>query len=125
MGKIISIDEINRAAMDGREDVLIDLCRVFDHESYFDPVFDPPQSFLDYCKKYWEDYYNAIMSAKPAVPIFYAEDETGVLYFYHGKTRIRVREHFAGTGRSYGAIVEDAIRFSAKNDGKSPLIAAI
>ena len=32
MGKIISIDEINRAAMEGREDVLVDLCRVFDHE---------------------------------------------------------------------------------------------
>ena len=59
MGKIINIEEINRAAMDDREDVFIDLCRVFDHESYFDPVFDPPQSFLDYCKKYWEDYYNA------------------------------------------------------------------
>lgn len=34
MEKIINIDEINRAAMEGREDVLIDLCRVFDHESY-------------------------------------------------------------------------------------------
>ena len=45
MEKIINIDEINRAAMEGREDVLIDLCRVFDHESYFDPVFDPPESF--------------------------------------------------------------------------------
>ena len=31
MEKIINIDEINRAAMEGREDVLIDLCRVFDH----------------------------------------------------------------------------------------------
>ena len=30
MEKIINIDEINRAAMEGREDVLIDLCRVFD-----------------------------------------------------------------------------------------------
>ena len=30
MGKIINIEEINRAAMDDREDVLIDLCRVFD-----------------------------------------------------------------------------------------------
>ena len=46
MGKIINIDEINRAAMEGREDVLVDLCRVFDHESYFDPIFDPPESFL-------------------------------------------------------------------------------
>ena len=53
MGKIISIDEINRAAMDGREDVLIDLCRVFDHESYFDPIFEPPESFLQECEAYW------------------------------------------------------------------------
>ena len=53
MEKIINIDEINRAAMEGREDVLIDLCRVFDHESYFDPVFDPPESFLQECEAYW------------------------------------------------------------------------
>ena len=54
MGKIISIDEINRAAMEGREDVLVDLCRVFDHESYFDPIFDPPESFLQECEAYLE-----------------------------------------------------------------------
>lgn len=54
MEKIINIDEINRAAMEGREDVLIDLCRVFDHESYFDPVFDPPESFLQECEAYLE-----------------------------------------------------------------------
>ena len=45
--------EFYRAAMEGREDVLIDLCRVFDHESYFDPVFDPPESFLQECEAYW------------------------------------------------------------------------
>ena len=54
MGKIINIDEINRAAMEGREDVLVDLCRVFDHESYFDPIFDPPESFLQECEAYLE-----------------------------------------------------------------------
>ena len=54
MEKIINIDEINRAAMEGREDVLIDLCRVFDHESSFDPVFDPPESFLQECEAYLE-----------------------------------------------------------------------
>ena len=43
MEKIINIDEINRAAMEGREDVLIDLCR----------VFDPPESFLQECEAYW------------------------------------------------------------------------
>ena len=45
MEKIISIDELNRAVMEGREDVVIDLCKVLDHESYFDPIFDPPESF--------------------------------------------------------------------------------
>ena len=27
--------------------------KVFDHESYFDPIFDPPESFLQECEAYW------------------------------------------------------------------------
>lgn len=46
MGKIISIDEINRAVMEGKDDLVFELCKVFDHESYFDPIFDPPESFF-------------------------------------------------------------------------------
>ena len=45
IGKIISIDEINRAVMDGKDDLVFELCKVFDHESYFDPIFDPPECF--------------------------------------------------------------------------------
>ena len=41
MEKIINIDEINRAAMEGREDVLIDLCRVF-FFFFFHLSFPPP-----------------------------------------------------------------------------------
>ena len=41
------IDEINRAVMEGKDDL------VFDHESYFDPIFDPPESFLQECEAYW------------------------------------------------------------------------
>ena len=33
MGKIISIDEINRAVMEGKDDLVFELCKVFDHES--------------------------------------------------------------------------------------------
>ena len=44
MGKIISINEINRAVMEGKDDLVFELCKVFDHESYFDPIFDPPES---------------------------------------------------------------------------------
>ena len=53
MGKIISIDEINRAVMEGKDDLVFELCKVFDHESYFDPIFDPPESFLQECAAYW------------------------------------------------------------------------
>ena len=53
MGKIISIDEINRAVMEGKDDLVFELCKVFDHESYFDPIFDPPESFLQECEAYW------------------------------------------------------------------------
>ena len=35
MGKIISIDEINRAVMEVKDDLVFELCKVFDHESYF------------------------------------------------------------------------------------------
>ena len=48
MGKIISIDEINRAAREGKDDLVFELCKVFDHESYFDPIFDPQE-----CEAYW------------------------------------------------------------------------
>ena len=41
MGKIISIDEINRAVMEGKDDLVFELCKVFDHESCFDPIFGP------------------------------------------------------------------------------------
>lgn len=53
MGKIISIDDINRAVMEGKDDLAFELCKVFDHESYFDPIFDPPESFLQECEAYW------------------------------------------------------------------------
>ena len=62
MGKIISIDEINRAVMEGKDDLVFELCKVFDHESYFDPIFDPPESFLQECEAYWN---RRSPSAKP------------------------------------------------------------
>ena len=37
MGKIISIDEINRAVMEGKTIWCFLHCKAFDHESCFDP----------------------------------------------------------------------------------------
>lgn len=104
-------------------DTLIALCRGIDLESCFDPVFEPPKSFLDACKRDWEDYYAEIMKAKPSVPTFYVQGEDGTLYFYHGNNRIRVSERFKPQGRTYSEIAAETIRYVAQV-GKSGKIIA-
>ena len=120
----INYAKINDAVMKNSPlDTLITLCRGIDLESCFDPVFEPPKSFLDMCKRYWENYYAEIMKSKPAVPMFYAQGEDGTLYFYHGKSRIQVSEHFKPQGRTYGEIAAETIRYVAQ-EGKSGKIIA-
>ena len=115
----IDFNKINDAVMKNTPlDTLIALCRDIDIESCFDPVFDPPKSFLDTCKRYWENFCDEIMKAKSAVPMFYAQGEDRTLYFYHGNNRIRVSEHFKPQGRTYGEIAAEAIRYVAQ-EGKS------
>ena len=121
---MIDYNKINDAVMRNAPlDTLIALCRGIDIESCFDPVFEPPKSFLDACKRYWENYYAEIIKAKPAVPMFYAQVEDGTLYFYHGKSRIRVSEHFKPQGRTYGEIAAEAIRYAAKVQKSREIIA--
>ena len=120
----IDYAKINDAVMQSAPlDTLITLCRGIDLESCFEPVFEPPKSFLDMCKRYWENYYAEIIKAKPAVPMFYAQVEDGTLYFYHGKSRIRVSEHFKPQGRTYGEIAAETIRYVAKVQKSGEIIA--
>lgn len=86
----------------------IDLC------ACYEPMEEPPQELVNAWKKRWDDHWNKIEASKGTVPIFYATDEEGVLYFYHGNTRIRVTEYFADTGKPAAALIEDVIRYSAR-----------
>ena len=121
---VIDYSKINDAVLRNAPlDTLIILCRDIDIESCFDPVFEPPKSFLNACKRYWENFYAEIMEAKPAVPMFYAQGEGGTLYFYYGNNRIRVSEYFKPQGRTYGEIAAETIRYVAQ-EGKSGKIIA-
>ena len=121
---MIDYNKINDAVMKNTPlDILIDLCRTIDIESCFDPVFEPSKSFLDVCKRYWENYYAEIMKSKPSVPMFYAQGEDGTLYFYHGKSRIRVSEHFKPQGRTYSEIASETIRYVAQERKSGKIIA--
>ena len=120
----IDYNKINDAVMQNAPlDTLIALCRDIDLESCFDPVFEPPKSFLDVCKRYWENYYAEIMKSKHSVPTFYAQNEDGTLYFYHGKSRIRVSERFKPQGKTYGEIVAETIRYVAQERKSGEIIA--
>ena len=46
----------------------------------------------------------------------YTYSDDGQLYFIHGKTRIKVKEHFSGTGKTIDTLISDLILFSSKQE---------
>ena len=44
----------------------------------------------------------------------YRYSKDGQLYYIHGKTRIKVTEHFSAEGKNLHALLEDVIQFSAQ-----------
>ena len=44
----------------------------------------------------------------------YRCSKDGQLYFIHGKTRIKVTEHFSADGKPLNTLLEDVIQFSAQ-----------
>ena len=49
----------------------------------------------------------------------YRYSKDGQLHFIHGKTRIKVTEHFSADGKPLNALLEDEIQFSAKQDDEN------
>ena len=50
---------------------------------------------------------------------FYATDEDGQRYFYIGKTRIKITEHFPEKGKTMGELIEDLILYAAREDERA------
>lgn len=75
---------------------------------YTDYIDTPPKELL----KQWEEE----REPKPTLDntAFYAVDEDGKTYFYCGGSRLKVSEHFAYTGKSVGALIENIINYAAQ-----------
>ncbi|MBE6665787.1 MAG: hypothetical protein E7603_06175 [Ruminococcaceae bacterium] len=46
---------------------------------------------------------------------FYVTEPDGTRYFYCGNTRIKVTEYFAEKGKTVSELVEDVVRYAARN----------
>ena len=81
----------------------------------------PPKSFLKECEKYWrQNDRNREKQFTDADKAFYGVDEDGQEYFYIGKTRVKITEHFPDEGKSIGDLIEDMVFYDAGlDDGSS------
>ena len=81
------------------------------------PVGDyetPPKSFLKECEKYWRQYWrDREKQFTDADKAFYAVEEDGQEYFYIGKNRVKITEHFPDEGKSIGDLIEDMVLYDA------------
>lgn len=75
---------------------------------YTDYTDTPPKELLD--------QWACELEPKPTLDntTFYAVDEDGETYFYCGGSRLKVREHFADTGKPVAALIENVIDYTAQ-----------
>ncbi|MCD8148782.1 MAG: hypothetical protein LUE92_04290 [Clostridiales bacterium] len=90
----------------------VDLC------ACYEPLYDPPPEQEKEWELKWKQQLAEAEQSKQKC--YYGTDESGVTYFYFGKERIRVTEHFADRGQTYCQAAEEAIRYAIRNAGSRP-----
>ena len=80
-----------------REELYGDIFNIYEPEIIFPPEFDDPEP-------------------TPENNSYYVIDMDGVKWFYCMNWRTRVTEYFPETGKTVGELIEDAVKFAAKNE---------
>ena len=93
----------------------IETITAIDLYSCYEIFCEPPADFVEECRRYWEKIEQIRTAKAKEVQIFYTIEFDGTMFFYHGKTRIKVTEHFSDHGRPMTDLVEDVVRFTAQN----------
>ena len=87
----------------------VDLC------ACYEPIFELPTDLIEKWHELWRKKYGIEPEPTPENKAFYGIEPNGEIYFYFGGTRIKVTEHFSGTGKSVNALIENVIEYVAGN----------
>ena len=76
----------------------------------------PQSDYTDTPPKELLEQWEAEREPKPTLDntAFYAVDEDGETYFYCGSSRLKVSEHFSGTGKPVAVLIENVINYAAQ-----------
>jgi len=111
--KHFTVTELNKIAREEKTlDEMIEVCSFIDIFGCHEPMETPPKEQEDEWRKLRGEY-----EPEPTLEntSFYVTEPDGTRYFYCGNTRIKVTEHFAEKGKTVSELVEDVVRYAARN----------
>jgi len=111
--KTYTVDQLNKIAREERTlDEMIEICSLIDIFGCHEPMEAPPKEQEDEWRRMRGEY-----EPEPTLEntSFYVTEPDGTRYFYCGNTRIKVTEYFAEKGKTVSELVEDVVRYAARN----------
>jgi len=111
--KTYTVDQLNKIAREERTlDEMIEICSLIDIFGCHEPMEVPPKEQEDEWRRMRGEY-----EPEPTLEntSFYVTEPDGTRYFYCGNTRIKVTEYFAEKGKTVSELVEDVVRYAARN----------
>ncbi len=106
-----------------RRETYMNISSTYDVIDLNTPFWDyeqPSRTTLREFEKYWDQYWKEREKQYTDMDkAFYAVDEDGQEYFYIGKNRIKITEHFPEKGKTMGELIEDLILYAARQEKRA------
>lgn len=111
--KTYTVTQLNKIAREERTlDEMIEICSFIDIFGCYEPMEVPPKEQEDEWRR-MRGEYEPVQTLENSS--FYVTEPDGTRYFYCGNTRIKVTEYFAEKGKTVSELVEDVVRYAARN----------
>ena len=111
--KTYTVTQLNKIAREERTlDEMIEMCSFSDIFGCHEPMEVPPKEQEDEWRRMRGEYEPEQTLENSS---FYVTEPDGTRYFYCGNTRIKVTEYFAEKGKTVSELVEDVVRYAARN----------